>query len=204
MEEARHAFFQNAPPERGDFMSWPVGAMTLVRRNGDDLDVWTFADTTAFVRSPGGDVMTVGDAPELRQFEMAKAAELLKASGCTPKNISESSLFRDWLAGRRERQKESGAMALLGLDPNAADRMRHASVPCPVGTLILLTSDGFSALVDLYGRMNAEELIEAAVAQGLAALAEMARQIETHEDPDGILFPRFKLSDDTTALLLRA
>ena len=203
MEEARVAFFQKALPERHDFMTWPVGAMTLVRWRDDVLDVWTFADTTTFVRPPGGAVITVGDAPELRRFEMAKAAELLKASGCTPKTIGQSPLFRDWLAGRRARQKQSGALALLGLDPSAADRMRHARVACPGGSEILLTSDGFSALVDLYGRMDAGELMQAALDQGLAALADVARLIETHEDPDGILFPRFKLSDDATALLLR-
>jgi hypothetical protein len=204
MEEAHHVFFRQAPPERRDFMTWPIGAMTLVRREGDSLDVWTFADTTAFVRPPDGGVLTVGDAPELRQFEMTKAAELLKASGCTPKTIADSEVFRDWLAGRRERQKQTGALALLGLDPSTADRMRHARVPCPNDTTILLTSDGFSALVDLYGRMNAEELMAAALDGGLTSLAELARRIEIDEDPDGILFPRFKLSDDTTALLIRA
>ncbi len=75
--------------------------------------------------------------------------------------------------------------------------------PAPSGSDILLTSDGFSALVDLYGRMDAEELMRAALIRALRRLADVARLIETHEDPDGILFPRFKLSDDATALLLR-
>ena len=35
-------------------------------------------------------------------------------------------------------------------------------------------------------------------------LARQAREIETRVDPDGRLYPRFKLSDDTTAILLRA
>lgn len=204
MEEARVVFFEKAPPARHDFRTWPIGAMTLVRRRDDSLDVWTFADTTAFVRSPDGEVMTVGEAPDLRKLEMANAAELLKASGCTPKDIGASAIFRHWLGGRRERQKQSGALVLLGLDPASADRMRHASVPCPDGTTILLTSDGFSALVDLYRRMDAAQLMELALDKGLGSLATLARRIETEEDPGGILFPRFKLSDDTTALLLRA
>ena len=46
--------------------------------------------------------------------------------------------------------------------------------------------------------------MEAALASGLEPLANLAREIETRADPDGKLYPRFKQSDDTTAILLRA
>jgi hypothetical protein len=46
--------------------------------------------------------------------------------------------------------------------------------------------------------------MEAALASGLEPLARLAREIKTERDPHGKLYPRFKLSDDTTALLLRA
>ncbi|MCB5176961.1 protein phosphatase 2C domain-containing protein [Microvirga lenta] len=204
MEEARTAFLARAPQERHDAFTWPVGAMTLVRRKGGRLDVWSFADTTAFVRRSDGAVLTVGEAPGMRQFEMAKAAELLQASGATPKTIVQTTVFQTWLAERRERQKQGRGPALLGLDPSAADRLRHESVPCDEGTVVLLTSDGFSALVDLYQAMDAKALVETALTDGLEALARRAREIETQVDPEGRLYPRFKESDDTTGLLLRA
>jgi hypothetical protein len=77
-------------------------------------------------------------------------------------------------------------------------------VPCPDETTILLTSDGFSALVDLYEAVDAGTLMERALTEGLDALAREARRIETEVDPAGRLYPRFKESDDTTALLVRA
>jgi hypothetical protein len=203
MEEARTIFLGHAPAERRDFLSWPVGAMTLVRRVRDGLDVWSFADTTAFLRHPDGTVLTVGEAPGLRAFEVAKAAELLDKSGATPKTITGTPVFQAWLAERRERQKQGRGLALLGLDPTAADRMRHERVPCPDGTAILLTSDGFSALVDLYRAMDATALMERALDEGLEPLAREARRIESEVDPAGKLYPRFKESDDATALLVR-
>ncbi|GEO17306.1 hypothetical protein [Microvirga aerophila] len=203
MEEARVAFLAVAPDERRDPVTWPVGAMTLVRRRNESLDVWSFADTTAFVRGPDGVVLTVGEAPGLRQFEAAKAAELLEASGATPKTVTQTPVFQEWLAGRRQRQKEGRGLALLGLDPSAAGRLRHEAVHCPDGAALLLTSDGFSALVDLYGAMDAAAMMEAALTSGLEPLAREARRIEIEVDPGGKLYPRFKESDDTTALLLR-
>lgn len=204
MEEARTAFLAAAPEERRDSLTWPIGAMTLVRRRGKSLDVWTFGDTTAFVRQPDGSTVTAGEAPGLRTFEAAAAAQLLKASGAIPKTIVGTPEFQSWLAERRRRQKQGGGLALLGLDPSAADRLRHETVPCGEGATILLASDGFSALVDLYQLMDARGLMEAALASGLEPLAGEARRIETEVDPTGKLYPRFKESDDTTALLLRA
>lgn len=203
MEEARVAFLAKATDERRDPITWPLGAMTLVYREGSKLDVWTFADTTAFLRRPDGSVRTIGEAPELRIHESAKAAELLRASGATPKTIFETPVFQAWLTERRQRKQGRGP-ALLGLDPTAADRVRHERVDCEDGTIILLTSDGFSALVDLYNETDAARLIEAALRDGLEPLVRRAREIETTIDPDGTRYPRFKVSDDATALLLKA
>jgi hypothetical protein len=204
MREARDAFLAVAPEDRRDPLTWPLGAMTLVRNREGILDVWTFADTTAYVRHPDGSVMSVGEAPALRRLEAASAAGLLRLSGATPREITKTKIFRDWLAERRGRQREDQGPAVLGLDPNAADRLRHQTMPYPSGTVVLLTSDGFSALVDLYGRFDADKLVACALQSGLESLAREARRIETEVDPSGALYPRFKESDDTTALLVRA
>ncbi|MBA1156804.1 protein phosphatase 2C domain-containing protein [Microvirga mediterraneensis] len=206
MEEARTAYRAVAPMERHeDFVTWPLGAMTLVHRKGKVLDAWTFGDTTAYVRQPDGSVQVLGDAPGLREAEAAKAAELMRQAGSRPTAILDEPVFLAWLGERRERQRKSGVpAALLSLNPDAAGRLRHETASCEEGTVILLASDGFSALVDLYRAMDARALVEAAQADGLEKLAKLAREIEAERDPDGRLFPRFKASDDTTALLLRA
>jgi hypothetical protein len=206
MEEARTAYRAVAPAERhDDFVTWPLGAMTLVRRRGSVLDAWTFGDTTAYVRQPDGTVATLGDAPGLRDAEAAKAAELMRQAGSRPTAILDEPVFLAWLGERRERQRKSGIpAALLSVNPEAVDRLRHETAPCEDGTVILLASDGFSALVDLYGAMDAEAVVEAALTSGLEPLVRLAREIETERDPDGKLYPRFKQSDDATAVLLRA
>jgi len=205
MDEARIAYRAVAPKERHeDFVTWPLGAMTLVRRRGGTLDVWTFGDTTAYIRQPDGAVQVLGDAPGLREAESAMAADLMRQAGSRPTAILDEPVFLTWLGERRESQRRSGVpAALLSLNPAAADRLRHETAPCGDGTTILLASDGFSALVDLYRAMHAAALMEAALASGLQPLAKLAREIETDRDPDGRLYPRFKQSDDTTAILLR-
>jgi hypothetical protein len=70
------------------------------------------------------------------------------------------------------------------------------------GTKMLLASDGFLALASDYGAYGADSLMEAAVEKGLKSLGEELRAIEAG-DAGGDKFPRFKKSDDATALLLR-
>jgi hypothetical protein len=206
MEEARTAYRAVAPAERhDDFVAWPLGAMTLVCRRGSVLDVWTFGDTTAYVRQPDGAVATLGDAPGLRDAESSLAAELMRQARSRPTAILDEPVFLAWLGERRVRQRRSGIpAAILSFNPDAADRLRHETAPCQDGTVILLASDGFSALVDLYRAMDAGAVMEAALTSGLEPLVKLARKIETEQDPDGRLYPRFKASDDTTAILLRA
>ena len=100
MEEARTAYRAVAPKERHeDFVTWPLGAMTLVRRRGDTLDAWTFGDTTAYVRQPDGAVQVLGDAPGLREAEAAMAADLMRQAGSRPTAILDEPVFLAWLGG---------------------------------------------------------------------------------------------------------
>ncbi len=63
-------------------------------------------------------------------------------------------------------------------------------------------SDGFLALATDYGRYDAEGLLAAARNGGLKPLLQELREIEA-EDPQGRRFPRFKQSDDATAVLVQ-
>lgn len=91
----------------------------------------------------------------------------------------------------------------LSPDPTAcAVVTEHMSVPVSFGDEVLLMSDGFSSLVADYRAYTGQGLADAIRARGLNALAQELRQIEAR-DPDCSQYPRFKPSDDTTALWLR-
>jgi hypothetical protein len=68
--------------------------------------------------------------------------------------------------------------------------------------VLLLATDGFLALASDYGVYSADSLMAAAMSKGLAAMGEELRAIEAG-DTGGDKFPRFKKSDDATAILVR-
>ena len=90
----------------------------------------------------------------------------------------------------------------LGLVPQAAEHLFVEQLDVPLDGIALLCSDGFSALVNDYGRYTAASLLQAACSHGLQSLIDELRQRETSVDPEAVKYPRFKQSDDATALLL--
>ncbi len=96
---------------------------------------------------------------------------------------------------------DGGSVWTLGANPKAAVHVVSHPLPATLPAYGLLCTDGFAALVDLYGRYDAASLIERARTDGLVPLLAELRAIEQREDPDGQTYPRFKVSDDATAVL---
>jgi hypothetical protein len=90
---------------------------------------------------------------------------------------------------------------LFAPDRACADHAKQGRANVAPGTIVLLASDGFLALASDYERYTPDTLLAAAEARGLAELGAELRAIESG-DPEGLRFPRFKRSDDATALLL--
>lgn len=201
--EARDAFLARAPNERRDPVSWPAAALTLVRASGGRIQAWTLADTVAVVRDANGAVATLNDAPALRAFESGAAADMLRRTGTDPESVRQTPDFRAWMEAGRLGRRPSGGVHGFGFRPEALDRLRYESAAVEPGAVLLLASDGFAALSGLYGCYDASGLMEAALDRGLAPLGRELRRVETEVDPSGQRFPRFKCSDDATALLMR-
>jgi hypothetical protein len=126
---------------------------------------------------------------------VARAAGMSSASGINRPEIE------PMLRAARNRIN-SGRNWLFSPDRRAAAHAAHQTANVRTGALLLLASDGFLALVSDYGRYDGQSLVTAALDRGLAALGEELREIED-ADPLGETFPRFKKSDDATAVLLR-
>ena len=90
---------------------------------------------------------------------------------------------------------------ILGVDPAHLGFVEHLRVPVESGDEVLLMTDGMAALIDDYG-MPLASFVAILHADGLPALAARLRAIEA-DDEARARYPRFKGSDDATALWLR-
>ena len=179
----------------------PYASMMFLVADGRGFDALWFGDCGALVRRPDG-VEVVGDAFAKRSAEARRVKMLAEAKGLAPASGANRPEFLAALRAARNLINTERGGWLFGPDARAAENARGVRVAAPRGTTILLASDGFLALVSDYERYDAATLMEAAERKGLEALGSELRAIE-EGDPEGRRYPRFKKSDDATALLLR-
>jgi len=201
LNEAEHAFVTGRVRAPAETWEIPFASMMFVTANANGLEALWYGDCAALVKRPGEALEIVGEAFDKRANESARVATLAANKGLAP---AAGINLPEFLASLRRARNfvNTDEHWLFGPDARAADHVAAKQIAAPAGTLILLCTDGFLALASDYGAYDAQGLLEASQSKGLKALGDELRAIEA-ADPDGRRFPRFKTSDDATAVLLQ-
>jgi hypothetical protein len=189
---------RRAPKERWEI---PTASMMFATHTPDGFAAYWFGDCAALVARPGASAEIVGEAFARRAAESRRVAGLAKKKNLSPAAGIDRREYLTALRAARSRVN-SGRNWFFSPDPQAAEHVHSENRAAPPGTLILLASDGFLAAASDYGLYSAQGLLDAARDQGLAQIGAQIRRCE-EDDALGQRFPRFKKSDDATALLLR-
>lgn len=188
----RGAFAAHADPETTPRWRWPLAAILLVQERPGGVTVADLGDCRVFV---GG--AAVGGRERGKDDEHADAAAHAADTGGSRYKSKDALAFL-----RSQRGAFYDTAAPFGIDPRCAETLRIRNVAVARPAHLLLATDGFAALTDVYGAYDPATLVAAAVAEGLAPLLAELRAIEA-ADQDGARHPRWKRSDDATAVLLR-
>ncbi len=194
------ALRRRAPKERWEI---PVASLMVAALVHDGIEALWFGDCSLIVRHGDAEPRLLGDAFLHKSLERDRAAALARAQNLKPAAPVARAEFLPELRKKRNLVNTAKGGWLFAPDPRCARHAKSARVPLAPGGVLLLASDGFLALVSDYGRYDAGSLLEAGLTRGLAALGGELRRIEA-EDAEGVRYPRFKRSDDATALLMRA
>ena len=179
----------------------PYASMAFAIEAKDGFQFLWFGDCAGLLQHGNGRLEVLGHAFAAKAREAkgaAKAASELKRAP-----VAEGSLAPYLPLLRSERNRmNSGKRWAFSPDPRAAEHVHEANVQAAQGSHLLLASDGFLALVSDYGAYKSDALFQKALKDGLGGLGEQLRAIE-EADAEGRKFPRFKKSDDATAVLLK-
>lgn len=196
--DAGEAFAALAQP--AERWKYPVASMLLAAETDAGIIGVDLGDCRAFAVDARGEAHAIGGPDRAADNESKLAARAADAAKGAPLLKHDDTL--DLLRRLRARQNTPEGGWTFCVWPECADHARIWRIPLRRPAHVLLATDGFAALVDRYAVYNPAGLVAAAVEHGLQQLAVRLRAIET-EDASGARHPRWKRSDDATALLLR-
>jgi hypothetical protein len=107
---------------------------------------------------------------------------------------------RRLVAAQRFHRNVQGGYWVAAAKPEAAHHAVTGSAPRAATDRIALLSDGASCLVDKYGLASWGDLMDLLAREGAEEVIARVRAAEA-SDPDGSRWPRYKRSDDATAII---
>lgn len=180
----------------------PAASFALFRQLDRQVEIARLGDCLVLVERMDGTVCLLDD-PALSAIEADLKARIVALRS---RGIGDATaILREMtptLRDIRRRRNVAGGYGVLTGDDACLDLLQVNRFEADSLRSILLVSDGYYRLVDVYGAMSAADLLRRTAEAGAEALLAELRAIEA-ADPAGIRHPRLKIADDATALLLR-
>jgi hypothetical protein len=179
----------------------PAASFALVRLIGADIEVLRLGDCLVLLEASDGAV-TAMDHPVLAAIEAETRDALLalRAQGIADPKQAFAAMMPRLRAQRRRRNLPDG-YGVLAAERSCIPMLHVDRLPAQSLRRILLASDGYYRLVDHYGAASDAELVHRTAELGADTMLQQLRAIEAG-DPLAMRYPRLKIVDDATALLL--
>ncbi|MBB6133159.1 hypothetical protein HD842_001270 [Massilia aurea] len=161
--------------------AWPIAAMTWLRISHHDeaahATLYCLGDCKTLLYTTSGPCIDLDPFVNPQEAVLQDVIAKLTADGIAdPASRREQML--PMLRARRESQNLAPAPGVLCLDPNGPFHARLHSVELTHDASVLVMTDGFYRLVDLYGLYTNATLVEACITHGLKAQLDKLRNYE--------------------------
>lgn len=182
---------------------YPSAAVMLASACEDGIRWLSLGDCALIAETPDG-VSTIGiGGAEAGDRRVIDALQDISSTGKAATSEAERrALLLPLLRRFRNQMNEPGGYGVLSLTMPQPEQIGSGRIEIAAGGTVLLGTDGFMRLIEIFGRYDPERLLDAAKTRGIANLADELREVEAG-DAGCREFARLKTSDDASAVLLR-
>lgn len=115
--------------------------------------------------------------------------------------VEKKNILLQIIIKNRLKKNKEGGYWILEFDKEAVEKSIHGYINVENEIKIMMASDGFSCAWDRYNIFSENEIIEIGQSKGIEYIKDKVRKLE-NKDKEGIVFPRFKKSDDSSCVYL--
>ncbi|MBK5241699.1 hypothetical protein [Clostridium sp.] len=178
----------------------PSASIVVIRINNKKVEYFLLGDCTLIVQNNNGKSLSIKQnlLDILDGKVKTEMAKLMVDKGM--KYIEARQEINSLLVKHRLLKNTPNGYWTLEFDKNAVENSLCGCFDFVECKKILLMSDGFSVIFDNYNYVDKNNIISIVEKQGLEQIYNVIRFIE-EEDADILKFPRFKKSDDASAII---
>ena len=174
----------------------PSATALAARRRGDHIEWLVLADSTLIFDCTDG-------VKALTDDRVTKVQQKLHEAAVDPSFESDEHERRvaDLVTAQRQVRNKPGGYWVAAADPAVADEVIVGAVPAATVKRMALLTDGAARLQE-FGVADWRGVLDTLERRGANGLIAAVRDMEA-SDPDRVKWPRYKMSDDATAVYVR-
>lgn len=195
-------FYQISTSKAPNKVDLPSASIVVIRINNDKVEYFLLGDCTLVVQNSDGKSSIIKQKllDKLDNKAKSEMAKLMRGKGISFNEARQE--INPLLINHRLLKNTLGGYWTLEFDKNAVDNCLYGFLDFEECKKVLLMSDGFSAIFDNYNYTDENNIISLVENNGLQEIYNTIRSIE-EEDSDILKYPRFKKSDDASAVLMK-
>lgn len=187
-----------------DPMYEPSASMALVKRTKERIELLVMGDISLLLKNEQGEVSHIRDEA-VSNFDDLVILELVKLSQSLNKDVIDvikDDKIQTLLRANRLKKNKKDGYCILGMDENAVENGMYFCFEETQFTEMLFATDGFMAYYDKYHLCpEAKDLLKLVGTHKMEWVLDKIRDVEI-ADSKCNQYPRFKQSDDATAILI--
>lgn len=178
----------------------PSASVIIIKFYKDKLEYILLGDCTLLLNKLDENIKIKDERVcKLDEKVFLKMEKLNKSSNLTI--LEKKDILLPFIIENRLKKNTDKGYWILEFNKDAVEKSIHGYIDIEDEVKIMMSSDGFSCAWDRYNIFEENEMIEVGKSKGIEYINEKIRELEK-KDNNGMIFPRFKESDDSSCVYL--
>lgn len=181
-------------------LDMPSASVAIVKFYKDKVEYFLLGDCTIVINDTNENIILKDDGVcKFDNMIFEKMKKLNKNKNLSVKDKKD--ILLPYIIENRLKKNSEEGYWILEFDKVAVEKSMHDYISINNELKLIISSDGFSCAYDRYNIFSVENIIQIVEENGIEYVNDKVRKLE-HEDKNGLIFPRFKESDDSSCAYL--
>ena len=202
IENIKQEYLSTLAGIRLEKLDMPSASVAIVKFYKDKVEYFLLGDCTIVINDTNENIILKDDG--VCKFDNM-IFEKMKKLNNNNKSLSvkdKKDILLPYIIENRLKKNSEEGYWILEFDELAVEKSMHDYISINDELKLIISSDGFSCAYDRYNIFSVENIIQIVEENGIEYVNDKVRKLE-HEDKNGLIFPRFKESDDSSCAYLQ-